>query len=312
MGEVRDQAPLTTGVDGQVLAGGSRLAAYANFVKVAHTVFALPFAVVGIATASRVHPVGWRTAALAGVAFAAARFAGMGFNRIADRHYDALNPRTAGRELPSGRMSLGEAWALVVIAGGVFVGVSALLNPLCFGLSPLALAWILGYSYAKRFTSLSHLWLGLSLAIAPVGGYLAVAGSWSTPWWTLLLVASGVAAWVAGFDILYALQDQVFDREHRLRSAAVALGAQGAIVVSRMLHAGAVVALLVFGAFAGLGAVYTGAVAVAAGLLAWEHRLVKPGDYSRLDAAFFTMNGIISGVIMAGAVADVAWGAGGR
>ncbi len=297
---------MTGGVDGQVLAGSSRAVAYANFVKVAHTVFSLPFTVVGIAAASRVRPLHWRTVALAGLAFAAARFAAMGFNRIADRRYDALNPRTADRELPSGRMSLSEAWALVLISGTVFVIASALLNPLCLALSPLALAWILGYSFAKRFTSLSHLWLGLSMAIAPVGGYLAATGEWSTPWFSLLFVAAGVLAWGSGFDILYSLQDEEFDREHGLRSMTVALGARKAISVSRGLHAGAVVALLAFGMTTGMGLAYGVAVAVAAGLLAWEHRLVKPGDYSRLDAAFFTMNGIISAVVMLGAITDVA------
>lgn len=306
MGVARDPAAVTTGVDGQVLAGRSRLVAYANFVKVAHTVFALPFAVVGIATAARWHPVGWRTAGLACVAFGAARFAGMGFNRIADRRFDALNRRTAGRELPAGRMSLVEAWALVVLSGAAFVGASALLNALCFALSPVALAWIVGYSFTKRFTALSHFWLGLGLAIAPVGGYLAVTGAWSTPWWSLLLVAAGVAAWVSGFDILYSLQDEDFDRAHGLRSMTVALGARGAIAVSRILHFVAVVALLLYGKSSELGWPYLAGVAVAAALLTWEHRLVKPGDYSRLDAAFFTMNGIISGVIMVGAILDVA------
>jgi 4-hydroxybenzoate polyprenyltransferase len=297
---------MTSGVDGQVLAGTSRAAAYANFVKVAHTVFSLPFAAVGIAAASRVRPLTWRTVLLACLAFAAARFAAMGFNRIADRRFDALNPRTAGRELPSGRMSLPEAWALVALTGTLFVVASALLNPLCLALSPLALAWILGYSYTKRFTSLSHLWLGLSMAIAPVGGYLAVAGAWSTPWFTLPLVAAGVLAWGAGFDILYSLQDEEFDRGHGLHSMTVAVGAPRAIAVSRALHTMAVVALSAFGLATGMGVAYGVGIAVAAGLLAWEHRLVRPGDYSRLDAAFFTMNGLISAVVMLGAIADVA------
>jgi 4-hydroxybenzoate polyprenyltransferase len=229
----------------------------------------------------------------------------MGFNRIADRRLDAANPRTAGRELPAGRMSLGEAWALVVAMSGLFVLGAALLNPLCLVLSPLALAWVTGYSYSKRFTALSHLWLGLGMAISPVGGYLAVTGSWSTPWWQILLLVLAVSCWGAGFDILYSLQDEAFDREHGLKSGAVALGARGAVLASRVLHAVAAGAIVGFGISVGFGAWYFAGGAVAASLLVWEHRLVKPDDYSRLDAAFFAMNGIISAVVMAGALADV-------
>jgi len=295
---------VTVGVDGQVLRGGSRLVAYANFVKVAHTVFALPFTVVGLVSASRVYPLSVRVALLAVVAFGAARFAAMGFNRIADVRLDAANPRTVGRELPAGRMSLREAWALVVLMGAVFVTASKLLNPLCFALSPVALAWVLGYSYAKRFTALSHLWLGLGMAIAPVGGYLAVTGAWMTPWWGLALLAAVVTCWGGGFDVIYSLQDEAFDRAHGLRSLTVALGPARAILTSRALHVAAVAALAGFGLVADFGAAYFAGVAAAAALLVWEHRLVVPGDYRRLDAAFFAMNGIISAVVMAGAVAD--------
>lgn len=285
--------------------GGSRLVAYANFVKVAHTVFALPFVVVGIAAASRTHRVPWGDVGLAVLAFAAARFAGMGFNRIVDRHYDALNPRTAGRELPSGRLSPGEAWGLVVGMSLLFLAAVAGINRLCLVLAPFAMAWILAYSYTKRFTALCHGWLGVSLAIAPVGGFLAVTGTWSTPWWSLITLAAGVATWVAGFDLLYSLQDEDFDREHRLRSGTVALGARTAIAVARALHVIAVTSFAVFGLAMGFGAWFGLGVGVAAVLLAWEHRLVRPGDYTRLDAAFFTMNGVIAGVVMLGAVADV-------
>jgi 4-hydroxybenzoate polyprenyltransferase len=295
---------VTVGVDGQVLRGGSRLVAYANFVKVAHTVFALPFTVVGLVSASRTHPLSVRVVLLAVVAFGAARFAAMGFNRIADVRLDAANPRTLGRELPAGRMTLVEAWVLVALMGAVFIGASQLLNPLCFALSPVALLWVLGYSYAKRFTALSHLWLGLGMAIAPVGGYLAVTGAWMTPWWGLGLLAAVVTCWGGGFDVIYSLQDEVFDRAHGLRSLTVALGPIRAIVVSRGLHVAAVAALAAFGAVAGFGAPFYAGVTLAAVLLVWEHRLVVPGDYRRLDAAFFAMNGIISAVVMAGAVAD--------
>jgi len=296
---------VTVGVDGQVLAGGGRIVAYSNFVKVAHTVFSLPFAFVGVAAAARLHPVTLRTVLLVIAAFGTARFAAMGFNRIADRRLDAANPRTAGRELPAGRMSLAEAWMVVVAMSALFVLSAALLNPLCFALSPVALAWVTVYSYSKRFTSLSHLWLGLGMAISPVGGYLAVTGVWSTPWWQLLLLVLVVACWGGGFDVLYSLQDERFDREHGLKSATVALGAPRAISASRLLHGAAATAIVAYGIAAGFGAWYFSGAALAAGLLIWEHRLVKPYDYSRLDAAFFSMNGIISWVVMVGAVADV-------
>jgi len=294
------------GVDGQILRGGGRLAAYANFVKVAHTVFALPFTLVGITTAVvRHYPLRWSTVGLAVVAFGSARFAAMGFNRIADVRWDALNPRTAGRELPSGRMSLREAWGLVLAMAALFVAASALLNPLCLALAPVALAWVFGYSYAKRFTHLSHLWLGWGLAIAPVGGYLAVTGSWSTPWWLLVALAGSVACWVAGFDILYALQDEGFDRDHGLKSMPVLMGARRSIFVARTLHTVAIGALTVFWLGSGFGWIFGGSIAAAALMLAWEHRLVRVGDYSRLDAAFFTMNGVISAAVALGAIADV-------
>lgn len=305
MAEARHRAAVTAGVDGQVLGGGSRLAAYANFVKVAHTVFALPFAVVGIITASKTYPIQLRTVVLALVAFGAARFAAMGFNRIADLRWDTINPRTARRELPAGRMSLREAWALVLAMSALFVVCAALLNRVCLVLSPVALAWIVGYSYSKRFTHLSHLWLGWGLAIAPVGGYLAVAGRWSIDWSLMITIAAAVACWSGGFDIIYSLQDQKFDREHGLKSIPVLLGARRAIVTARVLHFVAIALLISFWMQSTFGWYFAVGVIAAAGLLAWEHRLVRENDYSLLDAAFFTMNGIISAVVMVGALADV-------
>ena len=293
------------GVDGQILAGGGRLVAYANFVKVAHTVFSLPFAFVGVAAASRIRPVTLRALLLVVAAFGAARFAAMGFNRIADRRLDALNPRTADRELPARRLSLVEAWILVGGMSGLFVLAAGLLNPLCLALSPVALVWTTAYSYSKRFTALSHLWLGLGMAISPVGGYLAITGTWSRPWWVIVLLALVVTCWGGGFDVLYSLQDERFDREHGLRSLTVALGPSRAIAVARSLHGLAAVALVAFGVAAGFHAWYFAGVVAAVGLLVWEHRLVHPNDFSRLDAAFFAMNGIISMAVAAGAVLDV-------
>ncbi len=285
---------MTATREGQTFTGRSAWVRYVNFVKLPHTVFALPFALVGAVLATRITDVTPGMILWIVVAFTAARFAAMGFNRIADRRLDALNPRTRTRELPAGAISVAEAWVSVLLASLLFVVAAWQLNPLCLALSPVALAWVFSYSYTKRFTSWSHVVLGLGLAIAPVGGYLAVAGTWSDPWWMLASLAVAVATWVAGFDVLYALQDVEFDREHGLYSVPVLAGERGALIVARLLHAVTAAALIVAGVGAGLGALYWIGVAVAAALLVYEHSLVLRGDLSRLDAAFFTMNGVIS------------------
>lgn len=285
---------MTATREGQTFTGRSTWIRYVNFVKLPHTVFALPFALVGAVLATRITGVTPGMILWIVVAFTAARFAAMGFNRIADRRLDALNPRTRTRELPAGAISVAEAWVSVLLASLLFVVAAWQLNPLCLALSPVALAWVFSYSYTKRFTSWSHVVLGLGLAIAPVGGYLAVAGTWSDPWWMLASLAVAVATWVAGFDVLYALQDVEFDREHGLYSVPVLAGERGALIVARLLHAVTAAALIVAGVGAGLGALYWIGIAVAAALLVYEHSLVLPGDLSRLDAAFFTMNGVIS------------------
>jgi 4-hydroxybenzoate polyprenyltransferase len=280
--------------EGQTFGGASRLVAYANLVKLPHTVFALPFALVGVVLASyrrplRLADVGWVI-----VAFTAARFAAMAFNRIVDREFDKRNPRTAQREIPAGVLGVSEAWIAVVIASALFVFAAAKLNPLCLKLSPVALSWIFFYSFTKRFTRWSHVVLGWSLAIAPVGGYLAVTGSWSRPWWMLIALAVAVAGWVAGFDIFYALQDIEFDRENKLLSVPAVMGEAGGIAVARVLHLTSVAALSVVGLATPSGAWYWMGVTAAAALLLYEHSLVSPGNLKKLDAAFFTMNGMIS------------------
>jgi 4-hydroxybenzoate polyprenyltransferase len=290
--------------EAQTYAGDSLLVRYVNFVKLAHTLFALPFALLGVLAASQITPVSLRTVALVVVAFSAARWAAMGFNRIADRDFDARNPRTQNRELPQGRLSLRQAWISVTVAAAAFITAAGLLNPLCLILSPLALGWILLYSMTKRFTWWPHLWLGASLAIAPVGGYLAVTGQWSDPLWVLLAISAAVATWVAGFDIFYALPDAQFDRAEGLRSAVVRLGVPRAILLAKLLHAVTIPALALFGYGAGFGLVYYIGLIVATGILAYEHQLVKPDDLSRLDAAFFTMNGIMSLVVFGFALVD--------
>jgi 4-hydroxybenzoate polyprenyltransferase len=290
--------------EAQTLVGESLLVRYANFVRLPHTVFALPFALLGVIAASRRFPVTWRTVVLVVIAFTAARFVAMGFNRIVDRDIDRANPRTRARELPTGRLTAAQAWVAVIVAAALFVAAAFLLNPLCFALSPLALAWIMTYSFTKRFTHWSHLWLGFSLAIAPAGGFLAVAGVWSEPWWLLWVMAAAVTAWVAGFDVFYALQDEAFDRTVGLRSAVVRLGQRHSILFAKTLHGLAIAALVAFGWGAGLGLWYYAGVALGAAVLVWEHQLVQPGDLSRLNAAFFNANGVVSVVVFLGALVD--------
>lgn len=290
--------------EGQTFGGESLLVRYVNLVKLPHTLFALPFALLGVLAASRAAPVTPRQVVLVIVAFSAARWAAMGFNRVADLRYDRENPRTRNRELPRGALSPAQAWMSIVLAAALFVVAAGLLNPLCLLLSPVALAWVLAYSLAKRFTWWPHLWLGLSLAIAPVGGYLAVTGRWSEPAWLLFAVTLAVATWVAGFDIFYALPDAGFDRDQGLRSAVVRLGERRAILLAKLLHGITIPALALFGRGAGFGAWYFAGLVVAGGILVYEHRLVRPGDLSRLDAAFFTMNGVMSVTVFSFALLD--------
>ena len=280
--------------EGQTFTGTSRFIAFVNLVRLPHTVFALPFALIGVVLASyrhrlRLTEIGWVI-----LAFTAARFAAMAFNRIVDRHIDAQNPRTSMRELPRGVLSVQEAWISVVVSVGVFLVAAAALNPLCLALAPLAILWVLGYSFTKRFTRWSHLVLGAGLGIAPVGGYLAVAGAWSRPWWLLVALSTAVTTWVGGFDILYALPDEGFDRAHSLHSIPAALGERRAIYVARGLHAVTILALLLTGIGAHLGPLYWCGLLIAAAILLYEHSLVHPGNLTKLDAAFFMMNGMLS------------------
>ncbi len=285
--------------EGQTFAHrGSRWLVYANFVKLPHTLFALPFALVGVVLASYRAPVTWPVLGWVVLAFTCARFAAMGFNRIVDHEIDARNPRTMQREIPSGMLRVTEAVGAVIVASLLFGYAAWRLNPLCAMLSPVALGWVFFYSYTKRFTRWCHLVLGVGMSIAPVGGYLAVAGSWSRPWWLLIALALAVATWGGGFDVLYALQDVAFDKSQRLYSLPVALGEGRALLFARALHVSTVICLSLvgFATFAGThnGSFYALGVAIAAGLLIYEHSLVRANDFSRLDAAFFMMNGIIS------------------
>lgn len=296
--------PPAHAAEGQTLAGGSKLVRYANMVKLPHTVFALPFALVGVTLASYVAPVTGRALLWVVIAFTAARFAAMGFNRIVDRDIDALNPRTSAREIPAGLLSVAGAATAVAIASILFIVAAWQLNPLCLALSPVALGWVLFYSFTKRFTRWCHLVLGIGLSIAPVGGYLAITGSWSEPWSLLVALALAVATWVGGFDILYGLQDVAFDRSQKLHSLPASIGEGRALNFARSLHVVTVSMLALVGVAARAGWLYAAGVAVAACLLLYEHSLVKAGDLSKLDAAFFTMNGVISITFFAFVIAE--------
>jgi len=263
----------------------------AEMIKLQHTVFALPFAVISLITATG---RGWPPARVwfwVLVAMVAARTAAMTFNRIVDEGIDAANPRTASRALPAGRLSRRFAWGVLVASSALFFVAAGALNPLCLTLAAPALAVLLGYSYTKRFTALAHLWLGVALGISPVGAWAAATGRLAVQ---PMILGLGVMLWVAGFDVIYSLQDEAFDREHGLHSIPVAVGAAGALRVSRLLHAGAVVCFLAFALMAGGGPWRLAAVASAAALLLWQHRIVRPDDFSRVDAAFFSANGTLA------------------
>jgi len=260
-------------------------------VKLSHSVFALPFALSGVALAAARYGISWRQVVLVVVAMLCARNAAMGFNRLADHAIDAENPRTAGRELPAGKLSRGVVWAFTLALAAGFVAASFALNRLCGVLSPVALAIVFGYSYTKRFTWASHLVLGLSLAIAPVGGWLAIAGRFDLlPW----LLAAAVVLWVAGFDTIYACQDEAFDRSHGLHSIPARFGIPRALVIARSFHVLALFAMVAVGIVAHLHPVYWLGLAVVAGVLVWEHRLVSASDLSKLGVAFLNANGVVS------------------
>ena len=266
-----------------------RIRTYASFIRFSHTVFALPFALTGALLAKEIVPLTWARVGWIVAAMVMARTAAMGFNRLVDVRYDALNPRTADRELPRGHVSRGEAATLVVVASVAFIAVTYPLGTLCFALSPMALAIVFWYSLAKRYTTYTQLFLGLALAVAPVGGWLAAGGraGWQ-PW--LLGLATG--AWVAGFDILYACEDLAFDRAQGLRSIPVRFGVARSLRLSRVFHVVTVGALAALALVASLGPVYLVGVAGVALLLAYEQSLVHADDLSCVKQAF-DLNGYI-------------------
>jgi 4-hydroxybenzoate polyprenyltransferase len=251
----------------------------------------MPFALAAAAIAARHHA--FTVGRLLGivVAMVGARTAAMGFNRIVDRHIDAKNPRTASRELPTGRVPLALAVALTVASTALFVGAAAWLGPLCLALAPVALVFLFGYSYTKRFTWLCHVFLGFAIAGGPAGAWIAVTGGFASPAAWLMLA---VTTWIAGFDILYALADRDFDRQAQLHSIPARFGVRKSLGLSAALHVVTAAALVALGTSAGLGAVYFVGLAGIVSMLIWEHAIVRPTDLSRLDVAFFTLNGWVS------------------
>ena len=266
-----------------------RLRTYLSFVRFSHSVFALPFALTGALLASRQHPVTWRHIFWIVVCMVTARSAAMGFNRLVDARFDAQNPRTSNRELPSGRMSTFEAGAFVAVMALAFIGAASQLSRLCLMLSPVALAVIFWYSLAKRYTWATQFFLGLAMAIAPVGGWLAAGG---TAGWEPWLLGLAIALWVGGFDVLYACQDLDVDRRQHLKSIPVRFGVARSLWISRAMHAATVGLLALLGAAAGLGGVYFLGVAAVAGLLIYEQSLVSETDLSQVKRAF-DLNGYV-------------------
>jgi 4-hydroxybenzoate polyprenyltransferase len=271
-------------------------------VKFSHSVFALPFALAGATLAAAETGISAEQLLWIVVSMFAARNAAMGFNRLTDHEIDARNPRTADRALPRRELSRVAVWLLTLLLSALFVFAAFRLGRLCGLLSPVALLIIFGYSYTKRFTWASHLFLGLSLAIAPVGSWLAVAGYFSSTAWLLGLA---VLLWVAGFDVIYACQDEAFDRASGLHSIPQRFGPRTALKLARLFHGAALASLAGVGLLAGLHPIYWGGWLIIGAILVWEHRLVRPDDLSHIGVAFFNMNGIISVVYYATLLAAV-------
>jgi 4-hydroxybenzoate polyprenyltransferase len=282
---------------------------YLSLIKFSHTIFAMPFALTGffIAATTQGRSVNWATCALVVLCMVFARSAAMAFNRWLDRDIDASNPRTRSREIPAGLVAPRAALAFVVANCAAFVATTFFINWLCFFLSPVALAVVLGYSYTKRFTWLCHLVLGLGLSLAPVGAYLAVAGRFD---WIPILYGLAVLLWVAGFDVIYALQDEDFDASQRLYSMPSFFGKTRALRISEWMHLGTaalmvLAARMLFSAAPQTGWLLWGGTGIFLALLLYQHFLVKPNDLSRVNLAFFTTNGVASLIFGTLAIADL-------
>ena len=280
----------------------SNVVTFGRMVKFSHTVFALPFALAAATLAATSHGITWPQIVAILLAMVGARTAAMGFNRIVDRHIDAANPRTAGRELPTGQVSLPAAIGLTTISAALFIAAAAWLGPLCLRLSPVVLVLVLGYSVTKRFTWLCHLFLGLAIGSAPAAAWIAVRGQLDAP---ALWLSLAVATWIAGFDVLYALADRDYDRQAGIYSIPARFGISAALVISGALHLVSALALLAVGQTAGLGWIYWVGMAVVLLMLIGEHAILRPSDLSRLNVAFFNLNGYVSIIYFAATLADV-------
>jgi 4-hydroxybenzoate polyprenyltransferase len=290
---------------------------YLSLIKFSHTIFAMPFALIGFFLAvsapfdwNATIDHGWKSASnyytlkflLVLACMITARSAAMAFNRYLDRHFDAKNPRTAIREIPSGIVSADKALLFTSICSAIFIFCSWLINPLCFFLSPVALLVILGYSYTKRFTALCHLVLGLGLSLAPIGAYLAVKGEFHL---LPVFFSFAVIFWVSGFDIIYALQDEEFDRSQKLHSIPAALGKSKALRISELLHLLSASSVILAGFYGDFGGLYWAGVILFIGMLIYQHSIVKPSDLSRVNIAFMTANGIASVVFSIFVISDL-------
>ncbi len=273
-----------------VMRAVSKVGTILEMIKFEHTIFAMPFALTSMMLAADGMPklsiLGWIILAMVG-----ARSSAMAFNRIADAHLDKLNPRTANRAIPKGILNLAEVWLFTIVAAGLFVFAAWRINTLALILSPVALLVILGYSFTKRFTNLSHLVLGLALGIAPTGAWIAVRGRLDL---TPIILSAAVMFWTAGFDIIYALQDLEFDSKMGLFSIPKTLGPAKGLLVARLFHGITVALILAYGLVLGLGPAYFIGVALVAALLAYEQSMVSPNDFSKVNMAFFNTNGLVS------------------
>ena len=303
--QVRDEKNHTTGgadarraVSGG-LAGTIRL--YGRMIKFSHSIFALPFALAAVVLASRTHPVTAGQLLWILVAMVGARSAAMGFNRIVDARYDRNNPRTADREIPAGRLSLQAAVVFVAVSAGVFLLAAAMLSRLCLLLAPPVLAVLFLYSYTKRFTALSHLYLGLAIALAPLGAWIAVTGRFD---WPVTILCLALLTYIAGFDILYACQDTAFDRQAGLFSVPARWGPTAAFHIAALLHLAAFVFFFLIHLVFNMGAVYLAAVILIGSLLVVEHRLVRPHDLRHIQLAFFHVNSLIGIILFIGILTD--------
>ncbi|HAM73435.1 MAG TPA: 4-hydroxybenzoate octaprenyltransferase [Verrucomicrobiales bacterium] len=282
----------------------STLRDWADFVKISHTIFAMPFALAAMAIAARENRgwPGWRLFLLIIAAMVCARTCAMAFNRIVDRRFDALNPRTAGRHLPAGRIRVASAWTLWALSAAGLVGVAWCINPLCFQLSPVALGVVCFYSLTKRFTDYTHLFLGIALGLAPVGAWLAVRGSLS---WQPVFLGVAVVFWLIGFDIIYALQDYEFDRTHGLRSLVVAWGPKNALMAAFLAHMVMWCLLAAFGLLAKFRHAYFIGMAMILVCLLLEHIIARRRSLHWINTAFFKLNAVISAVFLVVTLAEV-------